>query len=205
MNNKEQFIDMAHTHITRSGLDALLSWMDSSDFYTAPASTKFHDSYDGGLCVHSMNVYQHLINLNKAYGMNLNPESMAITALFHDVCKINCYTVGTKNVKDDATGTWHKEPFYKWDEQNKFGGHGSKSVYIIQYYMKLDFIEASAINCHMGIENGNCNAVLDAYHDNMLAFLLHTADMASTISMLNQILGLPNTQEEANAERVSLT
>lgn len=204
MNNKEQFFNIAHTHIARAGLDDLLFWLNDSDFYTAPASTKFHDSYDGGLCVHSMNVYSHLVNLNKAYGMNLNPESMAIVALFHDVCKINCYTVGTKNVKDDATGVWHKEPFYKWDEQNKFGGHGSKSVYIIQYYMKLDFIEASAINCHMGIENGNCNAVLDAYHDNALAFLLHTADMASTVPMLNQILGLPNTQDEANTERISL-
>ena len=190
MTDREHFIDIARTNITRIGIDKLLDWLDDSDFYTAPASTRFHESYEGGLCEHCINVYYHLLHLNKAYDMNLDLESMTIVALFHDVCKINCYSVGTKNVKDEDTGVWHKEPFYKWDEQNKFGGHGSKSVYIVQYYMQLHFHEASAINCHMGVENATCNSIMDTYRENAFAFLLHTADMASTITILNQVMGL---------------
>ena len=192
MTNKEHFIDIAKTNIYRAGLDDLLAWLESSDFYSAPASTRFHDSHEGGLCEHSINVYYHLLHLNKAYGMNFDLESLAIVALFHDLCKVNCYTVSMKNVKDDETGSWRKEPFYKWDEKNKYGGHGSKSVYIVQYYMKLYFVDAAAINCHMGVENNNGNIIMDTYRDNALAFLLHMADMASTIPILNQVMGLPN-------------
>lgn len=190
MTNKEHFIDIARTNITRDGIDALMAWLEESDFYEAPASTRFHESYEGGLCEHSINVFYHLLHLNKAYGLNMDVESIAIVSLFHDLCKVNCYAVGTKNVKDEESGTWHKAAFYKWEEQNKYGGHGSKSVYIVQYYMRLNFHEAVAINCHMGIENGSCNAIMDAYRDNPLAFLLHTADMASTITGLNQAMGL---------------
>lgn len=190
MTNKEHFIDIVRTNIKRDGIEGLLFWLENSDFYEAPASTRFHESYEGGLCEHSINVYYHLVHLNTAYGLNLPGESIAIVALFHDLCKVNCYTVSTRNVKDESTGKWRQEPFYKWDEKNKYGGHGSKSVYIVQYFIKLYFEEASAINSHMGIENGNCNQILDAYRDNPLAFLLHTADMASTIPALNAVMGL---------------
>lgn len=190
MTNKEQFIDIVQKNIHRDGINELMFWLEQSDFYEAPASTRFHESYPGGLCEHSINVYYHLKHLNEVYQLNVSMESIAIVALFHDLCKVNCYTVSSKNVKDEETGTWHKEPYYKWNEKNKFGGHGSKSVYIVQYYMKLYFEEACAINCHMGIENGNCNQILDAYRDTPLAFLLHTADMASTIPMLNETMGL---------------
>lgn len=184
MENKNLFMDIARKEIKREGLEGLLGWLECSDFYGAPASTRFHESYPGGLCEHSLNVYHQLLWLNKAYGMNFNGESMAICALFHDLCKVGCYSVSERNVKGED-GIWHKEPFYKWDEQNKFGGHGSKSVYIVQFYMKLYFDEASAINCHMGIENGECNSILDAFRNNPLAFMLHVADMASTIDALS--------------------
>jgi hypothetical protein len=187
--NREHFIIIARDNIHRDGLEELLFWLDNSDFYYAPASTRFHESYAGGLCEHSINVYHHLVRLNEVYSAGFNPESIAIVALFHDLCKVNCYSISQRNVKGDD-GTWHKEPFYKWEEQNKFGGHGSKSMYIVQYYMRLGFDEASAITSHMGIENGSCNAILDAYRDNPLAFLLHTADMASTVPYLNAKLGL---------------
>ncbi|MBO5435097.1 HD domain-containing protein [bacterium] len=190
IDNKEHFKDIVKTNITREGIDNLMFWLENSDFYIAPASTRFHESYPGGLCEHSINVYYHLLQLNRAYETNLSLESMTIVSLFHDLCKVNCYSVGSRNVKDEETGKWHKEPCYQWSEQNKFGGHGSKSVYLVQHYVKLYFDEAAAINSHMGIENGNCNAIMDAYRDNPLAFLLHTADMASTIPSLNDILGL---------------
>ena len=195
MTDKERFINIVKSNIHRDGIEGLLMWLSNTDFYEAPASTRFHESYPGGLCEHSLNVYEHLLHLSKVYNMDFSLESIKIVSLFHDLCKVNCYAVSSRNVKDEESGTWHKEPYYKWDEKNKYGGHGSKSVYIVQYYIKLFFEEASAINCHMGIENGNCNAVIDAYRDNPLAYLLHTADMASTIPSLNKAIGLQVKEE----------
>lgn len=187
--NKDEFIRIARENIHREGLEGLLMALENSDFYIAPASTKFHESYEGGLCEHSLNVYHHLVALNESYGTNYSLESITICALFHDLCKVNCYKISVRNVKDE-NGQWQQVPFYAWDEKDKFGGHGSKSMYLVQYYMKLYFDEASAINGHMGVESGNVNSVMDAYRYNALAFLLHTADMASTVPALNEKLGL---------------
>ena len=187
--NKDKFISIVNSVIHRDGIEALMFWLASSDFYTAPASTRFHEAYAGGLCEHSLNVYEHMKHLANAYRMNFSQESIAIVSLFHDLCKVNCYSISERNVKG-PDGTWHKEPFYKWDEKACYGGHGSKSVYLVQYFIKLGFDEASAINCHMGIENGSANAIYDAFKSNPLAFLLHTADMASTNTVLNAALKL---------------
>lgn len=189
MTNKEHFIDIVRTNIHRDGIEDVMKWLSESDFYEAPASTRFHESYKGGLCEHSLNVYYHLWHLNQAYSLNLSIESITIVSLFHDLCKVNCYTTEMRWRKDE-NNQWEQYPTYKWDEQQKYGGHGSKSVYLVQRYMPLTFEEAAAIQSHMGIENGNCNAIMDAYRDNALAFLLHTADMASTIDVFNNKLGL---------------
>ena len=115
--------------------------------------------------------------------MDASEESIAIVALFHDVCKINCYTK-EKRWKKDEQNNWETYYTYAFNEQEKYGGHGSKSVFIIQSYMHLSFEEATAINCHMG-PNGNDFSCMDAYRECPLAFLLHTADMASTVYQLN--------------------
>ena len=185
--NKDHFKAIVRDHIKRDGIDALMGWLETTDFYSAPASTRFHESYDGGLCEHSLNVYYHLVHLNRAYGYVCDDEAIAIVALFHDLCKISCYDKGFRNVKDD-TGTWNKVPTFLWNEQNKFGFHGPKSMYIVMSFMKLDFNEASAISCHMGIENGSSGSIMDAFRGNILAFLLHMADMASTINECNEIV-----------------
>ena len=187
--NKERFIELATKNITRPGLDGLMLWLDNSDFYTAPASIKYHGSYEGGLCEHSLDVYNHLLYLDKAYETNFSLESMTICSLFHDLCKVGCYKTDMRWRKD-TSNQWEQYATYKWEEDYAFGGHGSKSLYIVQYYMKLGFDEASAINSHMGIENGQCNAILDAFRCTPLAFLLHTADMASTIPYFNDRLGV---------------
>lgn len=179
MNNKERFIEIASI-ITRPGIEDLMSYLERSDFYKAPASTRYHESYAGGLVDHSLKVYDHLKKLVECYGLDVSEETIAIVALFHDLCKVDCYITDMHNVKDEQTGSWHKEPYFKFDEKKKFGGHGSKSVFICMYYMKLTFEEATAINCHMG-PDGKDFSCMDAYRDNPLAFLLHAADMAATI------------------------
>ena len=187
MDKKEHFKSIVRGHIKRDGIEQLMDWLETTDFYTAPASTRFHESYDGGLCEHSINVYYHLVQLNRSYGYPCDDESVAIVALFHDLCKIACYEKGWRNVKDEESGQWTKQPTFLWNEENKYGFHGPKSVYIVMCFFKLSFEEASAIACHMGIENGSSGAIMDAYRVNTLAFLLHAADMASTVPAFNEI------------------
>lgn len=175
------FHEIYQNYIAREGADKLLAWLESTDFFKAPASTKYHEVFEGGLAVHSVNVFNELLRLAKAYpSLKINAETIAIVSLLHDVCKANCYKIEYRNRKNEY-GMWEKYPVYVFNEDFSFGGHGSKSVYLIQKYMPLTEEEAVAINCHMGVENGNY-AVNDAFRAYPLAFLLHTADMASTIN-----------------------
>lgn len=170
----------AYEYIERDGAKELFQWLKSTDFFTAPASTRYHESYAGGLAEHSANVFSELVRLLKAYPeIIVTAETAAIISLLHDVCKVGCYKTEYRNRKNEF-GQWEKYPVYTFKEDFPFGGHGSKSVYLIQKFMKLTEEEAVAINCHMGVENGNFN-VNDAFRAYPLAFLLHTADMASTI------------------------
>ena len=174
------FEEVFNTHIWREGSADLLTWLKSTDFFTAPGSTRFHDCHEGGLADHSVNVYIELRRLLNAFPeIQVSDETIAIVSLLHDVCKADCYKTEMRNRKNDR-GQWEKYPVYTFKEDFPFGGHGSKSVYLIQKFMNLTAEEAVAINCHMGVENGNW-AVNDAYRAYPLAFLVHTADMASTI------------------------
>lgn len=106
-NLKERFISICQSEIKREGIDSLLQWLENSDFYTAPASTRFHGNYECGLLEHSLNVYdalKELANIHSEY--QISAESLAIAALFHDLCKVNYYTVSSRNVKDEKTGQW---------------------------------------------------------------------------------------------------
>ena len=177
MNFKEIYTK----YITRDGSKELLRWLESTDFFEAPASTRFHDCYSGGLAEHSENVFYELTKLlNTYHQIKVTAETVAIVSLLHDVCKANCYKTELRNKKDEF-GKWIQVPFYTFQEDFAFGGHGSKSVYLVQKFMPLTEEEAVSINCHMGVENGKWE-VNDAFRAYPLAFLLHTADMASTIN-----------------------
>lgn len=178
------FRDIYKLYIEREGSEELLAWLETTDFFTAPASTKYHDAYEGGLADHSVKVFHELIRLLKAYPeLRVTAETAAIIALLHDLCKVNCYKTEYRNRKNEY-GQWEKYPVYTFKEDFCYGGHASKSVYLIQRYMNLNETEAVAIHCHMGVENGNW-AVNEAFRAFPLAFLLHTADMAATIEKWN--------------------
>lgn len=183
---KETFIGLCKQHIHRDGLDDLLNWLETSDFYKAPASSRYHGSYEGGLCEHSIDVFNYALRVKELYDGEINMESLAITTLFHDVCKINMYKLEMRNKKVD--GGWVEQPFYTIDERFHFGGHGSKSVYQVQYYMRLNPDEAAAINCHMGFAPGG-DAVRDAsnsFQQYPLAWIVHVADEAATFLLHRQ-------------------
>ncbi len=101
---KSKFLELCKTQIKRPGMDALLDWMGNADFFTAPASTKYHGAYRGGLCQHSLDVYEQAKKLVFMLPEAPSEESLAITTLFHDVCKVNLYKEDKKNQK--INGTW---------------------------------------------------------------------------------------------------
>lgn len=177
MDDKERFIALCKL-VKRDGIDELLSWLDGNDFYTAPASSNFHGAFTGGLLRHSLNVYDELRRLLSAYPeVECSEESAVIIALFHDFCKINFYTTEKRNRKNED-GKWESYDAYKIDEGFKFGGHGSKSVFLIQHFLKLTPEEAVAINCHMGAFSDE--NVGKSYEQFPLAWVLHVADEAAT-------------------------
>ena len=181
----KKFTELYSTYIKRPGAEELFKWIENSDFFTAPASTKYHEVYEGGLCEHSVHVFDELVRLLKAYPeVKVSGETAAIVSLLHDICKVGCYKTELRNKKNEF-GQWIQVPFYTFQEDTCYGSHGAKSVFIIQKFMKLTDEEIAAINCHMGVENGNF-AVNDAYRQFPLAFLVHTADMASTIPRFSE-------------------
>lgn len=181
--NKSTFLMLARDDIKRDGIEALLSWLEASDFFTAPASTKFHLSEEGGLCAHSINVYERLVRLCEAeWGEDgFNRESVAIIGLFHDLCKTNTYKVEMRNVKEN--GEWVQKPYFTVDDSLPYG-HGEKSVYMLSGFLKLTREEAMAINWHMGgfdlrVQAGSYD-YSKAYNKYPLALMVHLADMQAT-------------------------
>ena len=177
-DNKGDFL-RACSVIKREGISDLIQWLENKgDFFTAPASTRYHEAYAGGLVEHSLNVYEELKRVLAAYPeIKCSEESAAICALFHDFCKINFYTTELRNRKNEF-GQWEKYEVFKVDEKFCFGGHGSKSVYLVQHFIKLTPEEATAINCHMGSFDNEY--VGNSYEQFPLAWALHVADEAAT-------------------------
>lgn len=187
MTKKEEFISIYNQFILREGADRLLAYLQSaaSDFFTAPASTRFHGSFEGGLVEHSLNVYHCMKDylcrdrVKEVYQLSYSEETIAIVALLHDFCKINIYKTGKRNVKDEK-GVWQCVPSYEYQDRFPYG-HGEKSVYMINNFMRLTHEEAFAIRYHMGFTSTDeTKLVGDAFKQFPLAFVLSTADMEAT-------------------------
>lgn len=187
MTDKELFLDICKNEIKREGIDKFLEYLSSpaSDFFTAPASTRFHASYEGGLLRHSLNVYENLksyLETERAKNnlkLEYSDETIALVSLFHDVCKINTYKVSSRNVKDER-GVWHSVPYYEFDDKLPYG-HGEKSVYILSGYMKLTREEAFAIRYHVGFAGSeDSRNISNVFNMFPLALALYIADLEAT-------------------------
>ncbi|MBE6837777.1 MAG: hydrolase [Ruminococcus sp.] len=190
---KDRFIEIYKEHISRPGSDKLLEYLlsSSSDFFTAPASTRYHGNYEGGLVEHSLNVYDCLVDylarekVKNDFNLNYSDETIAIVSLLHDLCKINVYKSGFRNVKDDS-GKWIQVPNYTFDDLLPYG-HGEKSVYIISGFMRLTREEAFAIRYHMGFSGEeNKTTVGNALEMFPLALAVNIADMEATFLLENE-------------------
>ena len=194
MTNQERFLQIFQEKITREGSDKLLEYLQKSDFFTAPASTRYHGAHEGGLLQHSLNVYDCLVDIlnrprmKELYGVEYSDESIAIAGLLHDICKVNFYKTSFRNVKDE-NGKWVSAPYYTIEDNLPYG-HGEKSVYIVSGFMRLTRDEAFAIRYHMGFSgNEDANAVGSAFEKFPLAFALSTADMEAAFLMEGKLAG----------------
>ena len=186
MDSKEVFLQIFRENIHREGSDALLDYLEhKSDFFTSPASARFHGSYPGGLCEHSVNVYRCLEaylereRVRELYGLDYSPESVALVSLLHDVCKTGCYKAGTRNVKG-PDGKWQTVPTFFYEDSLPYG-HGEKSVYILSGFLRLTREEAMAIRWHMGFSGDEDKRLVgQAFQQYPLAFALSVADMEAT-------------------------
>lgn len=193
--NIERFEELLSA-IKRDGMDKLMEYIRKSDFYYAPASTRYHSCHEGGLLEHSLNVADCLLEkLNSPTWANIlnevGRESIILCALLHDICKTNYYTVELKNKKvyrdtgkkSDANGRfdWETVPGYTVEDKVPYG-HGEKSVMMIEEFMKLKPVERYAIRWHMGFSEPkeNWNTLSAAIQKYPLILAIHEADLEAT-------------------------
>ena len=206
LDDYKKFFDKLLLETNRDGIHDLITWLESTDFYTAPASSRFHGAHDGGLLIHSLNVYRCLKEKSESGlwkctfdCLGIKDDSIIISSLLHDVCKANYYKATWKNqktydeekvanasgwqVKSDNAGNfiWETVKGYIVEEEFPFG-HGSKSVYLINKHITLTDAEAVAIRFHMGAYEGQniWNQLGQAYEKYPLALALHEADAEAT-------------------------
>lgn len=178
---KEEFINLLRS-TNREGIEEVIQFLEKSDFYKAPASTRFHGSFEGGLLEHSMKVYEILKHKvkNSVLDLNVSDDTLIIIALLHDICKVNFYKVDYRNAKNER-GEWEKVPYYTVDDTIPYG-HGEKSVMMITEYMKLTVEEKYCIRWHMGFTEPKeaYNTLGQAFKKFPLALILHEADLEAT-------------------------
>lgn len=177
---REKFHQIFAERVNRKGANELMEWMERNGFFEAPASKGHHLAVPGGLALHSLNVYQRLREIAAAAiighpcegEFNLEgvlEESVAIMALLHDLCKIDCY-------HRSGNGYAFQDPLPL--------GHGEKSVYLITKHMKLLETEALAIRWHMGAYDDAVKGGTKAFNAAMAVtpwvWRLHQADMIAT-------------------------
>lgn len=176
---KKEYLELLRG-TNREGIEKLIEFLEKTDFFTAPASTKYHNNFEGGLLQHSLNVYKAL---EKLAGDKYPEETIRIIALLHDVCKVNFYKVDYRNKKDE-TGQWIKEPYYTTDDMMPLG-HGEKSVMIISEFIKLTKEELYSIRWHMGgyEPKENYGYISKTFEKYPLAVYTHMADLMATYIM----------------------
>lgn len=191
--NRMIFEKYCKEYIHREGIDRLMAYINTTDFYTAPSSASYHLNEDGGLCKHSINVFEIAMKLYETvvkpailsgvslFTEELSAESIAIAALFHDLCKTKFYQK-TEKWKKDEQNRWVTYPGYEIADEFPFG-HGEKSCLILGWFIRLRQEELLAIRWHMGMfemteqGSGTRCAYRAAMEKSPLVALLQSADM----------------------------
>ena len=197
--NQEKFENLLRTTIKRDGVEQIIEYLKGSDFYTAPATTRYGLSVEGGLCQFTLDIYSIMMQLADLYAPKnkdevrngntiedegaFTDENIAVVALLSQLAKMQCYVKDKRNVK--VNGKWEEQEYWRWNEQFKYPGCGTKSVFIIQQFMKLWAEEAQAIGfMMMGRDNQLSSSYdglyMEVYDTSKLSLLLGTAVHLST-------------------------
>ncbi|KGK88008.1 HD domain-containing protein [Clostridium sp. HMP27] len=185
---KEIILNLLNS-VNREGMDKVVEFLEQSDFFTAPASTKYHGNFQGGLAEHSYNVYTLFKEKNEKYKLELPEETVVIAALLHDLCKTNFYKKGIRNVKQGKKLNWKGQEVDNWIEKEVWEvedsypiGHGEKSIIILQGFIKLTIEEIMLIRWHMGgFESKDSSLTMyNAYNLMPACVALHTADIEAS-------------------------
>ena len=171
---KEEFLELLKS-TNREGIDKLIEFIEKTDFYKAPASTKYHGNYEGGLLEILVQKVQ-----NSPIEITTPAESLILIALLHDICKVNFYKVDYRNAKNEF-GEWEKVPYYTIEDTIPYG-HGEKSVMMLTEYIKLTSEEKYAIRWHMGFTEPkeSYGTLGQAFKKYPVALLVHEADLEAT-------------------------
>lgn len=180
---KQQILDILK-NVKRKNIESVINFLVEGDFFTAPASTRFHGNFEGGLAEHSLNVYEIFKRKNEIYDLGLSEDTVTIVSLLHDICKVDFYTVYDKNVNIAKAGEkpkWIKTPAYGVNDLFPVG-HGEKSVIILQRLIALTREEVILIRWHMGGYEAkeNLNTISTAWNIYKAGVALHTADLESS-------------------------
>lgn len=175
--------------IKRDGINELISYLCKTDFFNAPASTRFHGNYEGGLAEHSLNVYNLLCEKNERFNLDISRESMIITGLLHDICKAGVYKKGCRNVKEGTkinylgkeVANWIEKEVWEFDDAFPLG-HGEKSIIMLQHFIRLEKNEMLMIRWHMGPTDDFCDkrSMYKAFEVCPAALALHTSDFEAS-------------------------
>lgn len=188
VENHDRVVELLNS-VERDGISDLLKWLEESDFFTAPASRAYHGAYIGGLCEHSLNVYDEAKRLLSAYPeVEVSDETVIISALLHDLCKVNFYATEKRNRKNSETGQWESYDAFTIKEKFCYGGHGSKSVFLAQNFIKLTPTEAIAIKTSLRFHGLSLDH--REIHHRLSDLVLHIAQDISfaTISRLHRLI-----------------
>ena len=149
MNTEEEILEL-WASVKRPNIDLVIKWLKETDFFRAPASISNHGAHEGGLAAHTLAVYKVLEKKLAMYqDLKIERDSAIVCALGHDLCKVNFYSTGTRNVKDKETGKWFEKTIYIVDDKFPYG-HGEKSVTLLQSFISVKPVERLAIRWHMG-------------------------------------------------------
>lgn len=165
--------------------EGTIDWLRTTDFYKAPASTRFHDAIPGGLLIHSLKVYNCIVDLLSFPTFeHVSLHEVVLVALMHDWCKIGFYEMYMKNVKDEATGTWNKEPAYRVNQTGIPLGHGVTSMYLASRVINLSVEQCLAIRWHMGrynVSDKEENEFQKAVAEYPMVYMIQIADQLSCV------------------------
>ncbi len=198
----EYINEQEQKYTTTRAFQKIIDWFDITDFWTAPASTKYHAAFEGGLAYHSLKMAKILANLTKMHNIEwASAYSPLIVAMLHDVCKIGVYTRAAQSRRarlpsgEFAEGpygkpVWEQHYTYTFDDSACPMGHGAKSVILAQRHIRLTPQEELCILWHMGVETADKfepSGFSAACQNDVAVLWTHVADRLAAIEEINEV------------------